>query len=111
MAIVRVRTPEPGVNDTVGAVTFVDGAAQVDEDLHFAELRYFRGAGYGIDEPEEAPIEVDVDGDGNPEELPKKSASTEVWRAFAVEHGMPEDEANSKTRDELVAHYIREAGQ
>lgn len=54
MAIVTVRTPEPGVNDTVGAVTFVDGVAQVDEDLHAAELRYFRGAGYNVEQPEAA---------------------------------------------------------
>lgn len=105
-----VRTPVPGSNDTVGAVVFTGGVAQVDPAVHEAELRYFRAAGYIIDEPDE-PVVADVDGDGASEELPRKSASTEAWRAFAVAHGMPEDEANSKSRDELAAHYYQEAGQ
>jgi hypothetical protein len=112
MATHTVHTPEPGSHDKVGAVQFTNGAAQVDEVTHEAELRYFRAAGYTVveNEPEE-PVVADIDGDGAVEELPKKSASTEVWRAFAVEHGMPEDEANSKSRDELAAHYYQEAGQ
>jgi predicted PhzF superfamily epimerase YddE/YHI9 len=53
-------------------------------------------------------VEQDVDGDGVVESLPRKSASTEEWRAFAAAHGMTEDEASGLSRDELVAHYYEE---
>ena len=103
-----VRTPEPGHTGYVGSIHFVDGVAEVDDDAQ--ELTYFRSAGYQIedDEPDEL---RDVDGDGTLDVLPKKSASTEDWRAFAVAHGVPEDVANSKSRDELVAHFYEEGGQ
>jgi hypothetical protein len=132
-----VRTPVPGVNETVGQVTFVDGAAKVDDDA--TELAYFRSAGYQIDDFDEAldaakaneddpaaadglegldaqagnqdadPLVVrDIDGDGVDEVLPRKSASTETWRQFAVEHGMQEDDARAMTRDELVAHFTKD---
>jgi hypothetical protein len=132
-----VRTPVPGVNETVGQVTFVDGAAKVDDDA--TELAYFRSAGYQIDDFDEAldaakaneddpaaadglegldaqagnqdadPLVVrDIDGDGVDEVLPRKSASTETWRQFAVEHGMHEDDARAMTRDELVAHFTKD---
>jgi hypothetical protein len=132
-----VRTPVPGVNDTVGQVTFVDGVAKVDDNA--TELAYFRSAGYGIDDFDEAleaakandedpaaaddldelnaqsgkqdedPLIVrDVDGDGVDEVLPRKSASTDTWRAFAVDHGMHEDDAKAMTRDELVAHFTED---
>jgi hypothetical protein len=129
-----VRTPVPGVNDTVGKVTFADGVAKVADDA--TELAYFRSAGYGVDDYDEAldaaianeedpaaadalegldvqqgnqeddPLVLrDVDADGVDEVLPRKSASTETWRLFAVDHGMHEDAAKAMTRDELVAHF------
>ncbi|MDX6227395.1 MAG: hypothetical protein QOI76_785 [Frankiales bacterium] len=132
-----VRTPVPGVNDTVGQVTFKDGVAKVADDA--TELIYFRSAGYGIDDFDEAldaaktndedpaaaddlegletqtgnqeddpQVLRDVDGDGVEEVLPRKSASTDTWRAFAVEHGMHEDAAKAMTRDELVAHFTQD---
>ncbi len=132
-----VRTPVAGVNDTVGKVTFVDGVAKVDDDA--TELAYFRSAGYGIDDFDDAldaakdndqdPAAVedleklgdqpgnqeddpqivrDVNGDGVEEVLPRKSASTDTWRLFAVEHGMHEDGAHAMTRDELVAHFTED---
>lgn len=136
-----VRTPVPGVNETVGKVTFVDGAAKVDENA--AELAYFRSAGYQIDDFDEAfdaakandedpagadelegmdaqtgdhdddPLVVrDVNDDGVEEVLPRKSASTDTWRQFAVQHGgMHEDDANAMTRDELVAHFTKDDGK
>lgn len=132
-----VRTPVPGVNETVGRVTFVDGAAKVDDDA--SELAYFRSAGYQIDDFDDAveaakaneddpagadkleelgtqqgdqdsdPLVVrDVNDDGVDEVLPRKSASTETWRQFAVQHGgMHEDDAKAMTRDELVDHFTK----
>jgi hypothetical protein len=49
MAAFIVRTPVAGATDTVGAVHFSDGVAQVDDETHAAELRYFRQAGYVVD--------------------------------------------------------------
>jgi hypothetical protein len=60
---------------------------------------------------EDPPVTRDVDGDGVDEVLPRKSASTEVWRQFAVEHGMSEDDANAKSRDELVAYFAQDDDQ
>lgn len=130
-----VRTPVPGVNDTVGEVTFVDGAAKVADDA--SELAYFRSAGYQIDDYDEAldaaknneedpagvedlenldaqagntdpdPLVVrDVTGDGVEVPLPRKAAGVTQWRVFAVEHGgMTEADAYAMTRDELVDHF------
>jgi hypothetical protein len=132
-----VRTPEPGHTGYVGKVHFVDGVAKVDDDAQ--ELTYFRSAGYQVDD-EEVAVEAaaneadateleeldaqsgtslpdgeqveyaDVDGDGIPDQLPRGNASVETWREFATSHGMDPDEANSKSRDELFAHY-KESGQ
>lgn len=55
--MVIVRTPQAGANDVVGSVTFREGVAELDEHVHAAELRYFRAAGYTIEEPAEAPEE------------------------------------------------------
>lgn len=37
--------------------------------------------------------------------LPARNASTEVWRSYAVEHGVTEDQAQQLGRDELIAHF------
>lgn len=106
MARHTVTTPVAGYHGTVGGVTFVDGTAVVDDETHAAELAYFRGAGYDI-APEGAPSAP-----AEPEpatEMPKKSASTEAWRTWAVEHGgMDQYEADEYSRDELVAHFTTE---
>lgn len=112
MGTFRVTSPAPGYAGLVGNVQFADGAAVIDEDANAAELAYVRAAGYGVEPLDvDQPIVEDVDGDGVVEQLPKKSASAEVWRAFAVAHGMAEDEANSKSRDELVARYYEGSAQ
>lgn len=41
-------------------------------------------------------------------EVPARSASTEAWRDYAVAAGMPQDEADQMSRDQLVAHYKSE---
>lgn len=108
----RVSTPAVGYTGAVGGVTFVDGNAVVDDETHAAELGYCRNAGYTIepldqvDDPGE-----DVDDPASATlagEMPKKSAKTEDWRAYAVAQGMPVDEANAKSRDELVAQFTQE---
>ena len=110
MGSFKVSTPAPGYAGMVGSVQFADGVAVMDSDSHAAELAYVTAAGYtvepvGVDEP--AVVE-DVDGDGVVETLPKKSASAEEWRKFATAHGVPQDEADSLSRDQLVARFIKE---
>lgn len=56
------------------------------------------GGWYMVDEPKAAP---------EPEvlERPAKSASKADWKAYAVQEGMDEEEADKATRDELAAKY------
>ena len=122
----RVRTPEPGHVGEVGGVVFVDGEAVVD---HGPALAYFRSAGYhitSIDEPTAAeptesavPVDpaepVDVDGPAAESsqpggERPRDNASTETWRAYAIDHGMTPEEVENLSRDDLVARYPKENG-
>lgn len=106
MARFRITTPVPGASGEVGGVVFAHGVAEVDDQTHPAVVAYCRGAGYGvepIDEPAEVEAEPDEDDGVQP---PKKSASTDIWRAWAVEHGgMPADEAETLSRDQLVERF------
>lgn len=104
----RVSTPVAGHAGQVGGIHFADGKALVDDETHAAELAYCRAAGYTVEPVDDdgEPVEVDEDGEPDDAAMPKKSAKTEVWRAWAVKHGgMPPEEADAKSRDELVAHY------
>lgn len=107
-----VRTPEPGHTGYVGNVHFADGEATVADDAQ--EMTYFQAAGYLIEDLDDAGDDLapaDVDGDGVADALPKRSASTEEWRAFAAGHGMTEEQAAGLSRDQLVEHFTKEAGQ
>lgn len=96
----RVTTPVVGFTGMSAGANFTDGVAEVEDG---PSLRYFRAAGYGIE-----PLAEPADEDSGAE-MPKKSASTEAWRAWAAEHGgMAADVANTKSRDELVAHFTEE---
>jgi hypothetical protein len=108
----RVTTPVPDYRGSVGDVHFAAGEAVVDGDANPAEMAYFRARGYGIEEIAEDAGTADVD-ESDPEspgpETPKKSASTEAWRAYAVAAGeMTEDEAGQMSRDELVEYFTTE---
>lgn len=52
-------------------------------------------------DPEPGPIAL---------ERPTKSASKADWKAYAVDQGMDEDEAEKATRDELAAKYADGGG-
>lgn len=106
MATHKISTPEVGHTGKVGNVEFVDGVVVVDAAAFPGELAYFRAQGYGVEELEPAE-EVDVDGDGVVEKLPRRNASEASWREFAVAHGMDQEQADSMTRDELVAHFSK----
>lgn len=111
MARVEITTPVPGHTGALGGITFVNGRAVVNADAFPAEVAYCRARDYTVvelDAPADDLPAADVDGDGAVDDLPKRSASTEVWRTFAVEHGMPAEQADALTRDQLVEHYTKE---
>lgn len=109
--MIEVTTPVVGFSGISAGVNFTDGVAHVDPVSQSAALRYFRGAGYGIqeisaDEPDDEPDGSQGDGP------PRKSGSTEAWRTYFVEHrGMPEAEAAELSRDQLVERYTSEENQ
>jgi hypothetical protein len=100
-----VTTPIAGYTGEVGKVHFADGVALIDDETDAATLAYCRAAGYTV----EASDDPEPDGDepdGDDAEQPKKSASTEAWRAWAVEHGgLEADEAATLSRDQLVERF------
>lgn len=110
MARLEIATPEAGFTGALGGITFVNGSTTVDSDRFPAEVAYCTARGYTITNLDELPP-ADVDGDGLVDELPKRSATTEAWRQFAVEHGMSAEEADAMTRDQLVEHYTKEPSE
>lgn len=101
----RITTPQPGFTGESVGVQFVDGVGECPDG---PVLRYFRAQGYGV-EPVDGPTgpvaAVPVEA---PPTHPARNASTEVWRAYAVEHGLTADEANELTRDQLVELFTTE---
>jgi len=95
----RITTPVTDYSGSLGGLVFNNGEALAGEE-HTAELAYARARGYGVEELADRPVAP---------ELPKKSASTETWRAYAVAAGeMSEAEAGLMSRDELVEYFITE---
>lgn len=107
MATFRVTTPVPGHTGDVGGVHFADGVALIDDETGASALAYCRSAGYGVEPAEPAePAGGDVAEEDDAAAQPKKSASTEAWRAWAVKHGgMEADEAETYSRDQLVERF------
>jgi hypothetical protein len=102
----RVTTPVPGFTGTSAGVNFTDGAAEVGEG---PALAYFRAAGYGIEDLAEPEPEPEPEPTADPAAQPRKSASTEAWRTWAVDHGgLSADEANELSRDQLVERFATE---
>lgn len=101
----RVTTPVADYFGALGDLVFTRGEALANDEDHAAELAYARSRGYGIepyDRPTVEPAESDTDEDG----MPKKSASTEVWRQYAAGVGdLTDDQIADMSRDQLVAHY------
>jgi hypothetical protein len=102
MATYKVTTPVGGWSGDVGGVHFADGVALIDDETGAPALAYCRSAGYVVEAsgPDEEPVEEPAGAQ------PKKSASTEAWRTWAVEHGgMAADEAATLSRDQLVERF------
>jgi hypothetical protein len=104
MTVYKVSTPVPDHTGPVGGVDFVKGSALVDDVTHAAELGYFRGAGYVVDEyvppAPEPPAEVGDD-DDDPTTPPPGNASEDAWRAHCLAIGATEDQVAGLKRDQL----------
>jgi hypothetical protein len=99
-----VTTIVPGFTGDVGTVRFTDGVALIDDETDAATLAYCRSAGYTVEDPKAAAEPEPEQPDAA--EQPRKSASTEAWRTWAVEHGgMEADEAATLSRDQLVERF------
>lgn len=67
MSKVIISSPESSHGGPVGGLTFANGQAEADTELHAAEIAYCRNAGYTVAEPEadrppeppKAPVEFD----------------------------------------------------
>lgn len=102
MAKFHVRSPMADHTGAVGGVSFAHGYALVDEATHAPELDYCRLAGYHVERAEDVatasvPVEVVA--------KPRRNGSAEAWKAYAVSQGMPAEEADSLTRDQLAERF------
>lgn len=134
MRTYRVTTPTAEYTGEIGGIHFVRGVAVVDAPAPLSSMRsladdetftraqlaereeigqhagyramaYFRQAGYLIEDitPDAGPVpetETPVP--------PAKNASKDEWRAYAKAAGMPAEQADGLTRDQLVEHYTKE---
>jgi hypothetical protein len=101
---IRITTPVEDHNGAVGKVFITQGVGFADTEVHAAEIAYCRANGYTITELEPEP-EAEADDDSDGDKLPRRNASAEAWRAYAVAHGMSADEAEESTRDQLVERF------
>jgi hypothetical protein len=96
----RVTSPVADHSGRLGRLVFTNGEALAGDE-HVAELDYARARGYGVEELVEQPPE-----EAEPDGMPKKSASTEAWRAYATAAGdLPAEQLATMSRDQLVDHY------
>lgn len=103
MAVLKCdRYPQMQVNTAAGKIRFVEGLAEVSEEL--AEALQGMAEEYGITvqaDPEPEPVEL---------ERPAKSASKTDWAAYAVSQGLDAEAADKATRDELARRYADGSG-
>lgn len=124
---VRINTPVEDHNGAVGDVLITQGVGYADTEAHAAELAYCRANGYTVTEVEppavvslrhtredlgftaeqiaEMEAEDAADTAESGDKMPRRSGSTEAWRIYAVAHGVPADEAEQLSRDQLVERF------
>ncbi|KAB8186870.1 hypothetical protein FH608_046105 [Nonomuraea phyllanthi] len=105
----RITTPVRGFTGEVAGVAFANGSAEVDDAANVRAVAYFRRKGYRVDAvapahtepPVEAPEQVADQSEGS--QRPGKNANKDTLVAYAVaELGMTKDDADAKTRVELL---------
>lgn len=100
MTTYKIQAPNRAYTGTVGDVAFAKGDALVDDEKNPAELAYFRGAGYVVDEVVPAEPEVGDD-DNDPATPPPGNASEDAWRAHCLAIGATEEQVKDLKRDQL----------
>lgn len=105
MARFEITTPEPRWTGEVAGVAFAHGRAEIGAGTPARVVAYFRRKGYGVTEiepakPASAPDPADA--------MPRKSASKTDWQAYAIAHGVPAEEAETLTRDQLAERFTTE---
>jgi len=134
MAKFRVTTPVAGFTGAVGGVDFVKGEAVVEAPLPLEPLQedakltravraeraaigqhpgyramaYFRAQGYGVEQIDANP-EPDIEAKSEQTQVdkpPARSASKSDWKAYAVAHGVAEEDAEKLNRDELAEKFL-----
>ncbi|HEU0041406.1 MAG TPA: hypothetical protein VFQ15_03545 [Jiangellaceae bacterium] len=113
MARYRITAPVPNVVSTIAGVAFADSTGETDAP---AALAYFRRHGYGVEEivsptvadpPPAEPAPAAPDG---PVKKPAKSASKADWVSYAVTQGVPTEDAETLTRDQLAERFADPSG-
>lgn len=107
----RITTPVLGHTEVIGGCAFTNGV--YEGAAAGGPLSHFAQNGYGIEELDDVAIEAaEPDSPHDPlPPLPSKSASKGDWKAAAIARGMSEEDAEKTTRDDLAAHYTKEADQ
>ncbi|MFY7069588.1 hypothetical protein ACOQFV_27335 [Nocardiopsis changdeensis] len=103
MTLHKITAPVPGYTGVVAGVALANGVGETSDE---GVLAYFHRHRYKVEAVEQAPEEDGGQGGGEqPPARPAKSASKADWLAYAVAQGMPEEEAEAATRDQLVERY------
>ena len=109
-----ITTPEPRWTGEVAGVAFAFGRGVTDDNPPPRVINYFLRRGYGVEPVKAAPspaAEVSApaaDGPADRDPMPRKSASKADWQTYAIAHGVPADEAESLTRDQLAERFATE---
>jgi hypothetical protein len=100
------------ITDLEEAVEALEESEDSDDQEHAEQLQNpEQTPEQGGSDGDDPQIVADVDDDGVEEVLPRKNASAEEWRRFGVEHGLTHDEVDGMSRDDLVAHFVKEDDQ
>jgi hypothetical protein len=101
MGAARVVTPVAVVRDESGNFHHFYQGAAVPEGFDQEDVDRLVGEGFLVEDEDVAEVEED-----DAVAAPAKSASKADWVDFVVaNYELTEDEANAKTKDELVAEY------
>lgn len=124
MAKVNIFAPNKQYSGKTGGVVFVDGVAELDDEVHLSELKYFkRNKKFGIgesvpeEETESAEENTDTDGGENQEPdsekdpveipgLPGSKATRPEWVEFAEGMGIATEGLSiAQMKEKVIAEY------
>lgn len=110
MARFEVKSKVASFTGVVAGAAFAAGKATLDSEkaADAKALRYFqRRNGYEV-----TPLDVDETPQEAPADpgpaRPASDAKKAEWKAYAISQGMPEEEAEKATRDQLAQRFDKE---